>query len=285
MIKDFSGSLIRMNEAEFQRLWKYIKSNYGINLSKKQIFIEGRMSHELRRRKIASFTEYMELLENDRTGEEALALLNRITTNLSYFQRENEHFEYLSQTLLPIFEKTHAKTKTLRIWSAGCSTGQEAYNIAMALDSYFGPHKSMWDTTILASDISGNVLKKAESGIYTPEEVEKIPPRLKQKYFVPSGKNFAVVPRIKKEVIFKHFNLMDPFPFKIPFDIIFCRNTMIYFDNETKSALAEKFYRSTAPGGFLFIGHSESLSSHNTKNAKDFYTYVRAAIYQRRPEK
>lgn len=278
------NSMIRITEKEFIRLWQFIKQNYGIDLSKKKILIEGRMTHELRSRQINSFDEYIDILLSDNTGTEITTLLNKVTTNLSYFSREKEHFEYLSQVVLPFLERTNAKNKTLNIWSAGCSTGQEPYNIAITINDYFGKNKHLWDTRILATDISEKVLSKAIKGRYTAEECENIPAQTLLKHFTPANNNcFEVTPQIKKEVIFKPFNLMDDFPFKKPFDIIFCRNTMIYFDSPTKAKLIGKFFNSTKVGGHLFIGHSESLSIYNQFAAPEKqYAFVKSAVYQRR---
>ena len=148
----------------------------------------------------------------------------------------------------------------------------------MVIDEYFGPRKSSWDTTILATDISMQVLAKAQKGIYTAEDLKDLPAKWRIKYFVPlSDGKFQVCDRLRKEVIFRPGNLMEPFHFKKPFDLIFCRNVMIYFDADTKAQLVNKFYDWTADGGFLFIGHSESISGTGSR-----YTYVQPAIYQRR---
>lgn len=275
---NIESSLIRMTDQEFADLSGFVKERYGIDLTKKRVLIEGRLTHELNRRGLSSFSQYMDLVLADRSGAEITLLLNKLTTNLSFFMRENEHFEYLFHHALPYLEQLRAKSRTLRIWSAGCSTGQEPYNIAMVLDQYFGSRGSQWDTTILASDISMRVLSAAQQGIYKEEELKDISPEWKKKYFRPvEGGQFQVVDRLRKEVIFRSFNLMDPFPYRQPFDLIFCRNVMIYFDGDTKARLVQKFFDHTANGGFLFIGHSESLSSQ-----APLYTYLQPAIYQRR---
>lgn len=272
-------SLVKLSDEEFHQLTSFVYSHYGIDLSKKKQLIEGRLSYTLHSKGMKSFSEYMRLLFHDKTGEEMHLFLNKITTNHSYFGRENEHFDFLMQVALPQLEKT--RHGDLRIWSAGCSAGQEAYNIAMVMDQYFGPRKSQWDTTILATDISTNVLTKARQGIYSAENVKGLPPTWQSKYFtkLPDG-NYQVCDKIRKEVVFRIFNLMDPFVYKKPFDIIFCRNVMIYFDAPTTNRTVAKFYEATAPGGYLFIGHSESVDRAHTK-----YTYVRPAIYQKLPEK
>lgn len=268
-------SLIHITDQEFKELIQFVYKKYGIDLGKKRQLIEGRLSYTLKAKGLKNFREYMDLLFADKSGEEMHLFLNKITTNHSYFARENDHFDFLMRTAIPQLEKT--RRNMLRIWSAGCSSGQEPYNIAMVMDQYFGAKKGAWDTTILATDISTNVLSKAKQGIYGLDTLKGLPPSWLHQYFtkLPDG-NYQVTDKIRKEVIYRMFNLMDPFVQKKPFDIIFCRNVMIYFDAETTNRLVDKFYQATAPGGYLFIGHSESINKTQTK-----YTYICPAVYQR----
>lgn len=276
MTTEASTGLIKITNNEFEKLTSYIKSKYGINLVNKRVLIEGRLTNMLREMGLSTFEQYMEVLFKDTSGGELTKLLNRITTNHSYFMRENEHFDYLKNHVLPYLEKTHP-SRDLRIWSAGCSAGQEAYNMAMTIDEYFGPKKSAWDTTIFASDISMKVLESAKLGIYPLDNLKDMSAAWKTKYFTDlKNGNFQVCEKIRKEIVFKPFNLMDPFNFKKPFDLIFCRNVMIYFDGPTKENLISKFYQYTANGGFLFIGHSEVINRDTTK-----YRYLKPAIYQK----
>ena len=273
---DAKTHLIHLTEKEFSQLSSFVKTKFGIDLTQKRTLIEGRLTHDLRSRGIQSFQEYLDILFNDSSGTEITNLLNRLTTNLSYFMRETDHFDYLLRRILPEWDQ-RLKSHDLRIWSAGCSSGQEAYNAQMVIHEYFGPRQSMWNTTILATDISMKALNKAKSGIYTLDELKDIPAKWKAKYFHPVGNDsFQICEQIRREVVFRPFNLMDPFQFKKPFDLIFCRNVMIYFDTETKKKLVQKFYDWTAPGGYLFISHSESLSSLGSQ-----YAYIHPAIYQK----
>ncbi len=278
MRTDESYNTLKLTDDEFYTLSKYVKTNFGIDLTKKRGLIEGRLSGELNRHGFRTFKEYMDFVFNDKSKANITTLLNKLTTNLSYFMRENEHFEYLAQHVLPFLEKERAIKKDLRIWSAGCSTGQEPYNIAMVIDEYFGSRGSKWDTTILATDISTKVLNKAIQGVYPESSLKDMPEHWKSKYFNKIGNAYHVCDSIKSEVFFRPFNLMDPFAFKQPFDLIFCRNVMIYFDSSTKEDLVNKFYSATSNGGYLFIGHSESIT--NTKDLP--YKYIQPAIYQRR---
>lgn len=268
--------LVHITDQEFKDLISFVYQTYGIDLAKKRQLIEGRLSHTLRGKGMKNFSEYMSLLKKDSTGEEINTFLNKITTNYSYFGRENEHFQFLQDHILPDLEKR--RHGDLRIWSAGCSTGQEAYNIAMTIDQYFGSRKGQWDTTILASDISMNVMEKAKLAIYAEDNLKDLPPAWRTKYFSKtSDGNFQVCERLRREVVFKPFNLMDPFVYKKPFDIIFCRNVMIYFDKETTARVVSKFYNALSDGGYFLIGHSESLNKTDTQ-----FGYIQPATYQKR---
>lgn len=173
--------------------------------------------------------------------------------------------------------KKSVRNKDLRIWSAGCSTGEEPYTIAFILDEFFGKEKALWDTKILATDISGRVLEHASRGIYSSESVNNLPRQWLLNYFYQKESSYEIVDRIKKEVIFRKFNLMDKnFPFKKKFHIIFCRNVMIYFDKETKSELIKKFYDAMEHGGYLFLGHSESLNGGGPE-----FKYVMPSVYRK----
>ncbi|MEG2086549.1 MAG: protein-glutamate O-methyltransferase CheR [Angelakisella sp.] len=269
--------MMTLTDKEFQTLVSFIHTKYGINLEKKRILIEGRLSNMLQERGFAAFSDYMEVVFKDKTGAEVTTLLNKLTTNHTFFLREIEHFDFMTEQVLPLFE-ANLKTKDIRIWSAGCSSGQEPYTMAMAINEYFGGRKQGWDTTILATDISMNALEKAKAATYAQEDLKDVPEPWRKKYFI-DNKNgtFTVCDSIRKEVVFRTLNLMEPFKFGKPFDLIFCRNVMIYFDAPTKDTLINKFYDVTAPGGFLFIGHSEVINREAAR-----YTYIRPAIYQKR---
>lgn len=192
--------------------------------------------------------------------------------------REPQHFEYFKNIILPNFIGRNVAKNNLRVWSAGCSTGEEAYCLAMLISDYFGMNKQNWDTKILATDISMEVLETAMKGIYNNQDIESIPELWKKLYFKKYNTlSNEIIDKIKNEVIFRCFNLMNnEFPFKRKFHIIFCRNVMIYFDNETKEKLIKKFYDWTEPGGYLFIGHSESISM-----CKTGYKYIMPSVYRK----
>lgn len=266
---------IKLTDDEFKRLIDYVYGKFGIDLSQKRQLIEARLYNTLRTNHLTSFSGYLEMLLGDKSGEQIHEFLNKITTNYSYFARENDHFDFLMKTALPYLEKR--RKGEMRIWSAGCSSGQEPYNMAMAIDQHFGPKKRFWDTKILASDISVNVLTKASKGIYPMDSAKDLPAIWRSRYFqMTPDKQLQVCDEIRSEVIFKIFNLMDPFVFRKPFDIIFCRNVMIYFDVPTTNRLVQKFYDALSEGGFFFIGHSESIDKANTK-----FQQVGPAVYQK----
>lgn len=272
--------MIRINDNEFNELVSYIKNQYGINLEKKRVLIEGRLANVLVEKNCKSFTDYINLLKRDRSGAEVTTLLNKITTNHTFFMREPQHFEFLKNTVLPEYEKSHMQKK-FHIWSAGCSVGAEAYTTVMTLYDYFGAKKSSWDTRITATDISESVLSKAREGIYPADMIKDVPLSWRNQYFKPVDKDsFQIVDKLRREVEFKTLNLMGNFKFVNKFQLIFCRNVMIYFDQETRQKLVNKFYDVLEPGGYLFIGHSETIPREASK-----FQYVMPAIYKKVEQK
>lgn len=269
---------MNITEQEFIQFTNYIKTNFGISLTrKKNTFLTSRLGSILEKSKFKTFTEYFDYITNDATGESIIEMLNKITTNYTYFCREEKHFDYLREQVLPYIKEKEKNTRDLRIWSAGCSSGEEPYAIQMILKDFFSNQQHLWDTKLLATDISTKVLLKAKNGIYPSDSLEKVPKHWKKKYFQPyDEENVVARDNIKNEIIFKRFNLMNDFPFKKKFHVIFCRNVMIYFDHQTKIDLINKFYKFTEPGGFLFIGHSESIERSSSE-----YKYIQPAIYRK----
>lgn len=264
--------MIQLTDEEFNSLVHFIRTNYGIDLSKKRLLIEARMFSVLTEKKLSTFSEYFELLRRD--SKEINTLLNKLTTNHTFFMREPRHFEFLREVILPQQEKTN-REHNLRIWSAGCSTGEEAFTAVMTMKEYFRGNPG-WDTRILATDISTKVLTNAQQGVYPVESLRDLPEEWKRLYFRKSGDAFELNEEIKREVIFRELNLMDDFHFQRPFDLIFCRNVMIYFNQDTKNTLVKKFYNLLKPGGYLFIGHSETIQ----RDAAGF-RYIEPSIYQK----
>jgi chemotaxis protein methyltransferase CheR len=268
--------MLELTDKEFTKLIQYMKSNYGINLIQKRTLVNGRLSNILTENNHKNFSEYFESVINDTSGESIKNLVNKLTTNHTFFLRETAHFDYYKDIVLPYFKNT-IKDFDLRVWSAGCSSGEEPYTIAM-INSDFFDKDFRWDTKILATDISSKVLETAKSGVYNDEQIKSLHSNWKLNYLnkLPDRK-FEIKSKIKSNVVFRNFNLnIKSFPFKRKFHVIFCRNVMIYFDNETKDILLEKFYNYLEPGGYLFIGHSESIKHEQSK-----FKYVMPATYRK----
>ena len=266
-----------ISQADFTRLTQFIKTNYGIDLSQKRELITGRLSTTLQGMGYSEYGSFIDHLLKERHTDDVELVLNKLTTNYTFFMREKEHYNFFQNTILPDIVARHARDKVLSIWSAGCSTGEEPYNISMYLMDYLGARAGEWDTRILATDISQRALTEAQRGIY--DLPDTIPQDWKRKYFVPEGStgHYKVAPRIRDNVLFRTFNLMDPIRFRLKFDVIFCRNVMIYFDQTTKDALVSRFYDATVPGGYLLIGHSETINRTNVG-----YQFLAPATFRKR---
>lgn len=270
--------MIKITESEFIKLTSFIKSNYGIHLkAEKQALVTGRLQKVLETEGFDNFTDYYNFIMADKSGAAVVMLLNKITTNHTFFMREANHFYYFRDTVLPYLAGS-VKNKDLRIWCAACSSGEESYTLAMLLDEFFASEKFLWDCKVLATDISERVLDTAKEGKYSSTAIAPLPLNWKLNYFKNLGDGQSVIAdKIKNEVIYRKFNLMEPvFPFKKKLHTIFCRNVMIYFDNATKDQLINKFYDNLEYGGYLFIGHSESLNREKTK-----FKYIMPSVYRK----
>lgn len=270
--------MLTITDKEFTQLAAYIKINYGIHLpAHKKTLVVGRLQNLLMKDKLSSFSEYYEQVVNDKTGKAASVLVNLITTNHTFFMRESAHFIYFKERVLPYLSRV-VRDRDLRIWSAGCSSGEEAYTVAMFLDEYFGDGKKLWDAKVLATDISTKVLETAQAGIYSNEALLALPKQWQANYFEKIDDHSSrVIDGIRQEIVFRKFNLINPlFPFKKKFHVIFCRNVMIYFDAQTKNALINAFYTLLENGGYLFVGHSESVNRERSK-----FQYVMPAVYRK----
>ncbi|MDR1496657.1 MAG: protein-glutamate O-methyltransferase CheR [Clostridiales Family XIII bacterium] len=267
-----------ITDAEFREIVSYINDNYGVNLEKKRFLIEGRLGHHLASLGFDSYHEYFEHVKNDATGRELANLLNRLTTRHTFFMREEKHFEFYRSHTLPWIADELGDTD-LRVWSAGCSSGQEPYTLSMVTLGYLKERNLRWDSVILATDISEGALAYGSEGVYPAEEVETLPTAWRNEWFERiDDESLRVSRKLRANVAFKKANLLEPFEVRNPFHLIMCRNVMIYFDNDTKSRLVSKFYDALTPGGYLFIGHSESLSS-----IKNDFDYIKPSIYRKPP--
>lgn len=273
--------MMTISDKEFNDLRDLIHKRFGINLTEqKRSLLVGRLQKLMRSLNLSSFADYYQYLVNDKSEQALGELVDLISTNHTYFNRESDHFNYFYQTALPavVAKLRQQNRKDLRIWCAGCSTGEEPYTLLMLMMEYLGNDYSSWDAGILATDISDRALTIARAGVYSADRVEQLPANLRNKYFSSAGSGeLAVVEKIKREATFRRFNLMNTsFPFKKPFQIIFCRNVMIYFDQPTRDALVGRYHQFTEPGGYLFIGHSETLGRSQTR-----YNYLQPALYQK----
>ena len=263
----------QMTTKQFEHLCRKVYDLCGINLKTgKEQLVHSRLSKRLFALKLDSFEEYFNLVESDPKGLELVWMIDSLTTNKTSFYREVQHFDFLRGEIIPQLKK-----KTLRIWSAACSSGEEPYSIAILLREEL-PNFKTWDVKILATDISTRVLQKASEGVYDDEILKPVPAAWRQKYFAPEPgvKASRIAPSIREMVRFARLNLMEKFPMKGPFDIIFCRNVMIYFDKPTQEKLVQRYYDILAPGGYLMVGHSESLTG-----AAHSFKYIQPATYQK----
>jgi len=263
---DKGAVMLQLSDNDFTRLTGFLKERFGINLIKKRTLIENRLNNYLVNNGFDSYKTYLDYALSDKTGAEVSQMLNYLTTNYSYFMREWEHFKFLKENVLPEMVQI-INNNDLRTWSAGCSTGQEPYTLAMVIGDFLSEKGLKWDAKVLATDISMKALDTARRGIYDEDALKNVPVNWKLHYFrkLPDGK-WEVTEALKKEVIIRRLNLIEgEFPFKKPLHIIFCRNVMIYFNEETKKKLVEKFYRALIPGGYLFIGQSESIDRTDGK--------------------
>lgn len=247
---------------DFERIRRFVSENTGIVLSDaKKNMVYGRLSKRIRKGSFDDFSEFCDAIEEGNEYEQEF-LINAITTNLTAFFRENHHFEFLADTVIPELVKEKGPNKRLRIWSAGCSTGEEPYSLAITLKEAL-PNFNQWDVKILATDLDANVIEHGKRGIYTAERIEGLSPdRAKRWFRRGKGANADMVQvkdELKQMITFKRLNLLEKWPMKGPFDFMFCRNVVIYFDKPTQRVLFERYENILKPKAYLFIGHSESL--------------------------
>lgn len=249
----------QLDKTTFNKFVTLIYAKAGIKLGEnKEALVSARITKRMRQLQLSNFRKYYELVEKDAGGTELVELLNVISTNVTHFFREERHFDLLAQ----IAGTWSTGTARRRIWCAASSTGEEPYTIAMVLRESM---RDLSDVKILATDISTKVLDSAKNGIYEKKHLEKVPGHLLSKYFFKEKKEglelYRVKDTLKHMLTFGRLNLAKPpFPLKGPLDIVFCRNVMIYFDNAVRKALLDEIYRLLKPGGYLFVGHAESLS-------------------------
>ena len=269
---------------EFNELAEIIHSLFGIKVTEKKLtLVTGRLHPIMIAHGFADYRQYLDALKRDGSGAMLAELANHISTNHTAFFREDAHFKLLESTVLPTL--TDAKRQKgdhdLRIWCAACSTGEEAYSLQFCLMHHLGDDYRNWKAGVLATDISASALSKAKHGVYPAAKLEPVPPNIQHAHFRQvDEEHYEVLPELRKEVTFRRLNLMaQRYPLKKPFDIIFCRNVMIYFDQKTRVDLINRFHDWLLPGGYLFIGHSESVMGLDAT-----FDYVSPSVYKCRKE-
>lgn len=279
--------LIPLRNDEFAYIANLVYGRFGIHLpDQKRVLVSGRLSKRLRQLGCATFGDYIALLNADGSGSELSEMMNRLTTNHSFFFRESSHFDFLTGTVLPELEKERASrggnqglaNYPLRIWSAGCASGEEVYSLGMLLHDRYALAVGGPDLGLLATDISLTALSTAKQGVYGEQKFTETPEAFRKRYLRSAGAGeWAVAEEIKNMVLFKRLNLMaENYPMKGQFDVILCRNVMIYFDQESRSRVTQNLYRYVKEGGYLFIGHSESLNRDTNP-----FEYVKPAVYRK----
>lgn len=281
MTLTLADSGLMITDKEFRQLRDFIHAHTGIALSEhKRALICSRLAKRLRYHGLPCYSEYYALLTHgDPEGEELMAMINAITTNKTDFFREPHHFRFLGEQVFPAYRSNPNRARPMRLWSTAASTGEEAYSLAItALEA--APSFNEQDIEILATDIDTDVLAHAASGVYTMEQARRIPETLLRRYFLKGRGAHAgeamVKPILKSLIRFERLNLQDdPWPMQDLFDVILCRNVLIYFDKPTQQKLFQRFGGMLKKGGYLMLGHSEAMHGQN-----DIFKPVGHSIYQ-----
>ncbi len=266
-----------LSPTQFSHITRIVYDRCGICLPKgKEVLVKSRLSKRLRELGLTSFSEYIRHLDEDPSRSELVTMIDALTTNKTSFFRESEHFDFLRSRVLPALKNSQAR---IRFWSAGCSTGEEPFSLAILLKEEL-PEMRLRQCRILATDISSRVLAAARAAIYGQDAVQTIDPLLLMKHLTCTQtmpeRRYRISDSLRALVRFACLNLADSWPMQGPFDAIFCRNVMIYFDNETRRKLVHRFWELIKPGGHLFVGHSESLNASSRE-----FRYVQPAVYQK----
>lgn len=264
--RDLDCFKAQLSDADFKAFSEFIYNEFGIKMPPmKRVMLQGRLLKRIRELKMNSYTEYKEyFFSKEGQQKEIFSFLNVVTTNKTDFFRESVHFDFLSSEILPRFVNG---SSSFKVWSAGCSSGEEPYTISIVLNE-FKAVNPMFNFNILGSDISNKVLTSASKGIYAENKVALLPMELKKKYFLKSkdrdNPSVRVKPELQKNIALKYVNLMDStYSVNEMYDVIFCRNVLIYFDRVTQEKVINKLCQHLKQGGYFFIGHSESLSGMN----------------------
>ena len=249
-----------LSDTAFAKIAALAKAEAGLILpASKVTMVQSRLRHRLAALGLTSYEAYSKFVGGDEGASERRHMISALTTNVSHFFRENHHFDILRTQALPALLQKARSGQPVRIWSAGCSSGQEPYSIAMLILEA-APDLQNLDTLILATDIDPKILEKAESGIYSDHQITGVPSGMRGKYLKSDGANFSVTPAVRRMIRFRELNLLRDWPMRTQFDVIFCRNVVIYFDTETQDRLWPRFQQALKPDGWFFLGHSERVS-------------------------
>jgi chemotaxis protein methyltransferase CheR len=267
-----------LTDGDFRKLASLVTATTGIVIDdRKRAFIHGRLGRRLRHLGLTNFSQYCRVLDGPDGEAERGRLVNAVTTNHTSFFREPHHFDFLAKLALPaIVRKKTASNPRLRIWSAGCSSGEEPYSLAMTVSASPLPLRD-WDIKILATDLDTNVIAHAAAGVYDADRLQSVPAHFRQRYVtLQADGRFVMAPALRSLITFKPLNLLEDWPMQGPFDIIFCRNVIIYFNKPTQRKLLDRYADMLQPDGWLTVGHSESL-----QNLSDRFELVGRTAYQR----
>lgn len=257
-----------MSSADFKKLSSFIYNEYGIKMPEvKKTMLQSRLHKRLRELNMFSYKDYVEyLFSKEGQQTEVIHMIDMVSTNKTDFFREPVHFDFLHSNVLPELLESSHPNRSIKIWSAGCSSGEEPYTIAMSVSEYALQNPVVFDYSITATDISTRVLKQAIEGIYKEQRVEMLPTNIKKKYLLRSkdrlNPTVRIIPELRRRINFQRLNFMDShYSISESFDVIFCRNVLIYFDRETQESVINKLCTKLKPNGIFFLGHSESITN------------------------
>ncbi len=274
---------IALSDDDFTRVSRTVYDHCGINLkADKRELVQSRLAKLIRGSTFKCYSDYLDHVLSDSAQPDFVHFIDNLSTNLTSFFRESKHFDYLQQVLIPSLVSNAPSPERLRLrcWSAGCSSGEEPYSLAVTLAESI-PSACRANVKILASDISSRMVRAAKEGCYPEKRLEGVASAIRTKYFESKAgtgeRNFLARSELRKMLVFRQINLMQEWPVSSGIDFIFCRNVMIYFDKPTQERLVNRYYDVLSPGGMLFIGHSESLSG-----TKHRFNYIEPTIYQKK---
>ncbi|MDT8411780.1 MAG: CheR family methyltransferase [Vicingaceae bacterium] len=254
----------RLNDEEFVKLSSFIYSNFGIKLPiTKKVLLEGRLQKRIKANQFNSFKEYIDFVFSEEGESEIISMIDQVSTNKTDFFREAKHFDFFREVVLENHLKFNDRNP-IKVWSSAASSGEEIYTIAISIEEFNRQNNSKIDYTVLGTDISLEILQKAQNAVYTEDRVLNIPIEIKRRYFLRSKdkikRTVKIIPEIRKKVRFQRLNLMDDnYAVDSDFDVVFCRNVLIYFDKETQEKVVKKQCSKLRVGGYFFLGHSESI--------------------------